>query len=343
MALSRLAVSFFLLALPTGLANAQQSNPSPSLPSPTSPGVLGERNCVVAGRVLYAHDYRPVERVLVTVLWNSVPTERAFTDSLGRFAAQRLRTDIYEVEVKLDGYKPARMQVDLSSYCRSELPPILLEREAEESVLPAGAMVAASELRVPARARKAFEKGLRELHEKHRPERSLPYFNEAIDIYPDFDGAYMQLGVAYSALARYPQAQQELEKSTAINDRNPRAFVLLGIVHGRQGHAADSLRALREAVRLDKGDWLGHFELGRVLLQAGLVEDAYKHAQRAHLLKPDRPSVHLLLHDVCVSRRDHVTALAELKEFLELFPDSALAARVRKQQESLQAAAARPQ
>lgn len=342
MALARTAALLLLMGLTCFLAYAQESTPPSPTSRPSSPGTISARNCALTGRVLYAEDYRQAERVLVKVLYNGAPAEQVFTNTLGQFAAQRLTSDIYEVEIKAEGYKPVRVQVDLSFFCRGEIPPILLERVEEEAAQPVGAMVAASELLVPAKAWKAFGKGVRELHDKHHPERSLVHFREAIHLYPDFDGAYMQLGVAHAALAQFPQAQQELEKATAINDKNPRAFVLLGIVHGRQGHAAESLRALREAIRLDKSDWLGHFELSRALLRAGLVEDAYKHAQRAHLLKPDAPSTHLLLHDVCIRRQDYATARAELKEFLELFPESSLAARVRQQQESLQAAQTRP-
>lgn len=303
----------------------------PSLPSPS----VSQRNCQLSGRVMYADEFKAAERILVRILWNAAPADQAFTDSLGRFETHNLAPHVYEIEISVEGYKPIRQQVDLSMFCRTEIPPIVLEREIDLTAKAGGALVSASELRIPGKARKAFEKGVRELHEKNHADRSVEYFREAISLYPEYEVAYMQLGLAYAQQDNLPAAEENLEKCTGLNPKNARAFVLLGLVRGRRGHASDSLRALREAVRIDKTDWLGHFELGRALARLGLLDDAYKHAQRAHLLKPDSPGVHLLLHDVCVRRHDYQTALVEAREFLEMFPHDPLAAQMKQQEQSL--------
>lgn len=334
MAPARTVALLLLLGSMPVLTWAQIGSVTPPRPTPPGPSVT-QTNCQVTGRVLFPEGFRSAERMLVRILKNGVPIDQVFTDSLGRFASTNVGPSVYEVEVAEEGYKPVRQHVDLSMFCRTELPPIMLERETEAISQPAGATVSADELRIPDKARKAFAKGVRELHERNRADRSVEHFREAIALYPEYDLAYMQLGLAFVQQGDLAAAEENLEKSTELNGKNARAFVLLGIVHGQQGRISDSLRVLREAVRIDKTDWLGHYELGRALARLGLLEDAYKHAQRAHLLKPDAPGVHLLLHDVSLRRRDYQTALAEAREFLSLFPKDPLAAQMKQQEKSL--------
>jgi len=329
---ARTAALLLLLICAPCLAWAQ-GEPEPTL-RPTRPSQL-QRNCQLAGRVIYGDEMKAAERILVRILYNAAPADQIFTDSLGRFESRTLGPSVYTVEVIVEGYRPISQQVDLSMFCRTEMPPFMLEREIQMVPQAEGAMVSAVELLIPGKARKAFEKGMRELHEKNRPDRSMKHFQEAISLYPDYDLAYMQLGLAFAQQGNLDAAETNLEKCTEINNKNTRALVLLGIIHAQQSRVGDSLRVLREAVRVDKTDWLGHYELGRALARLGLLDDAYKHAQQAHLLKPEAPNVHVLLHDVSVRRRDYLTALAEVREFLEMFPKNPLAAQMKQQEQSL--------
>ncbi len=302
-----------------------------------------ERGCQLFGKVYYADNYKPAVGVMVRAQSRLVSSLQQFTSTLGRYNFDSIPPEIYIIEVRVEGFKPVRQEYDLSLWCRVEAPPVALERDSNEAPLPAEAMVSMTDLRIPAKAREAFEQGIEELYDKNRPGPSVGYFREAVDLYPDYDQAYVQLGVAHSRQGKFADAQQALEKATALNDKNARAFFLLGFVHARQGHSVEGLRALRESIRLDNAYWRAHFELGAALLQLGLTEDALRHAQRAHGLKPDAPQVHLLLHDVLVRRGDYQAALAEVDEFLQLFPNDRLSARALKQQAWLrQSMALRP-
>lgn len=331
--MARVTTAAFLLLLAgaPGLAWCQDR---PQRPTP--PGIPSiPQACQLAGRVFYGDAMKAAEHLQVRILYNSVPADQAFTDSVGRFESRSLSPSLYTVEIIVEGYKPFTQQVDLSMMCRTELPTIILEPEIRLAPQAEGATVSAAEMLIPAKARKAFQKGMQELHEKNRPDRSAKHFREAISIHPDYEFAYMQLGLVFAQQGNLDAAETNLVKCTEINKKNARAFVLLGLVHARQERTTDSLRVLREAVRLDNSDWMGHYELGRALARVGLLDDAYKHAQKAHRLKPDTPGVHILLHDVSLRRRDLQTALAEAREFLEMFPQDPLAAQMRRQEKSL--------
>ena len=311
------------LSLP-GSAQGQESNSNRIRKMP-------DQQCGISGRVLYGDVFKSAEGVVVKLTNRYVPVDQTFTGSEGRFAFGPLLQQQFDVEVEVEGYKPARVSVDLRYTCQEKTVTVLLEPAVIVTIQqPTEPLVSARELQVPGSARKAFAKGVQELQEKERPDRSLEHFRKAIEIHADYNEAYIQLARALLALNQQAEAQQVLERATEVNKENARAFLLLGMTHCQQGHAAECLRALREAVRLDKESWLAQFELGRALLEYGLADQAQPHAQRAHELNPKARNVHLLLHNVCMELGDYQTALAEVSEFLELFPEDERAAALRE-------------
>lgn len=339
MVLRRKAALLFLLCWSNAFeflppAHAQVSRQQDSLdpiPVPSLP-----RQCKLAGRVLYADNLEAAEGVLVKLFEGGVPRAQVYTTAMGRFEFRSLFKKSFEVEVSVKGYKVARVTADLSFHCRQEMVTVLLEPKNQLTpAAPEGATISVRELKIPDKARQAFVKGLQELNEKKRADRSVKHFRKAIELYPKYDQAYIQLALAHLALHEQPQAQQVLEKATEVNQKHGRAFVLLGIVHGQQGHAEESVEALKQAVRLEENDWLAQFELGSALLRQALTEEAYIHAQRAHELNPRFPSTHLLLYEISMQRKDYEAALAEADEFLELFPDASSAPQLRQRQEAL--------
>lgn len=308
-------------------------------PPPEEPQTL-ERPCSLAGRVLYARGLQPAEGVEVKLIKSGIAIEQTYTHSSGRFEFRLVAQDLYEIEASAEGYQTARLSLDLTMFCRNENVTIVLNPRrgaGEEGTDP---VVSTTELKIPRKAEKAFEKGLRELHDNHRPERSERHFRRALELYADYDQAYVQLGLAYLQQDKFKEAQEVLEKATSINAENARAYLVLGMVHGRQGELNDSLLALMQAVRLDDNDWLAHFELGKALARGEIFKDAHTHAQRAHQLNPESPPAHLFLYEMCLKQRDYQTALAKLDEFLEHFPDNTLTPQVRQERERLQQALA---
>lgn len=332
MGVRQAAAFLLLLGASAGWAWGQQPGGG-AMPTAPQAG-----DCYVAGRVVYAATFKMAESVRVRLTQFNVPIEEAYTDSSGRFSFTGLSQRDYDVEVQVDGYLPTRAPVDLSFSCRSEhLTLMLTPLQTVERRNPGGA-VSAQELLIPARARQAYEKGFRELHKKNHPRGSLKHFQRALKLYADYDQAYVQLALAHFQQDHLDQARRVLDDAVARNEENARAFVLLGMVHDRQGRTGEALDTLRAAIRLDDADWLGHYQLGKILIRLGAVDSAYTRAQRAHQLNADEPVVHLLLHDVCMRRRDRKAALAELDEFVARFPEHTLTPQVRQQGEKLRQA-----
>src|SRR5258707_9117124 len=75
-----------------------------------------------------------------------------------------------------------------------------------------GYTVSVHELKVPGKARHAFEKGIEQLRKKDA-EGSLNHFKEATDAFPNYYEAYYQIGVANLELRRGNEAEQALQRS----------------------------------------------------------------------------------------------------------------------------------
>jgi Flp pilus assembly protein TadD len=292
---------------------------------------------MIAGRVLYGNNFQAAEGVSVYLERQGVVRDRTYTMGMGRFEFRGLSKYSYTVVAEAEGFKPTRHEVDLSFFCHERSTTIMLEPETVVVVEnPTAPTVSARELEIPGKARKAFENGVRELHERGKVEKSLKHFQKAIKIHPDYDEAYVQLAVAHLQLQEPVEAQKALQAAVTVYPDNARASVLLGMLYADQGEWEPALLALQRGVAADDNHWLGHYELGKMLLRRERPQEALPHAQRAHELNPQNPGVHLLLHDVTLQLHDLKTALAEVNEYIELFPDADIIPRLRQHAEILE-------
>ena len=325
------AASILLASAP--VARAQQT------PQPQQRAPRGQLVNIV-GRVVLAVGMKEVYGVEVQLLQGlGMPMQRTYTDTNGVFEFRSLRKGMYIVEARLDRHEVARQSVDLSQMWGAEvrvrftLTP--LESGKAAAPRPEEATASVRELKIPAKAREAFAKGFRELNEKNRPERSVVHFLNAIELYPDYDEAYVQLSLAYLDKGNLPAAQKTLEDALAANGDKPRALVFLGVVYRRQEQPEKAEQALQKAVRFSAGDWFVHTELGQCLLGLGKIEAAWEHAERAHQLNGDALSVHLLLSGIAIRRHDFPGAIAHLDEYLQHPSAKSSAGHVRQQKETL--------
>ncbi len=320
-----------ILLFSAGWAHAQRPPRQPQRPQ-------RQESLSISGRVLFDMNLKEMPSVLIKLLTSfGIPMQQTFTRSRGEFEFRNLKPNQYVLEVAEEGYQVARQTVDLAFGSRHGLM-LLVEATTQVGLKrpDPGRTVSARELQVPRKARKSYTKGLRELNEKNRPDRSVPHFQKAIALYPEYNEAYVQLGVAHLYQGEIAAAQETLEKALAANQENARAHALLGMVYREQQHIDRSAQALQEAVTLEPGDWLAHLELAKTLLEQQKPGEALEHAQQAHDLNAQSQTAHLLLYDLLIRQQNYQTALEELEKFLTLHPDYPTVERIRQTKERLQ-------
>jgi tetratricopeptide (TPR) repeat protein len=307
-------------------------------------GLETKGEVIVWGRVLDNATQEPVDQAVVKLQGMTLRQETR-TDGRGKFTFQRILPGSYTITVIADGYQVAREPLSVLEAMPQTLnstynPVVRLRRLPEGQEQSPETNVALRQLQVPKKARKEFERGSEELHRKKKPERSLKYFRKAIEIYPDFDDAYVQLGLAHLLQNRTDEALQAFKKAIDIYPDNPHAHALLGKILVQQGQLEEGIRALTTAVELNGQAWSVRLDLGRALLQAGRIEEAYQHAKHAREINPASMNVHLLYYNALAQRGDYAEALEELDAFLKLYPDTPAAQQMESMRGGLARAAA---
>ncbi len=105
--------------------------------------------------------------------------------------------------------------------------------------VPGNAFVSASDLGVPSRARKEFDKA-NELIGKQDLGQAIQKLNKAISIYPAYAVAYNNLGVIYSRLEDPVREREALQKAISLNDHFALAYVNLGRMNIAAGDFPES-------------------------------------------------------------------------------------------------------
>ena len=200
------------------------------------------------------------------------------------------------------------------------------------------AQVSAHELRVPGKARKAFNKGMQLLAAQH-PAASIPEFQRAIKAFPDFYEADYEIGIAELNLHDTREAQAAFETSIELSKgRYPPSQFGLGVALGIQKQFAEAAEAIRSGLDLDPTDAAGHFTLAWVLFNAGRLPEAEKNARQAILSRANLAAAYLLLAQIHVLQGDTSAVVADLDAYLRLDPEgphSAEAKAVRTQAQAV--------
>jgi tetratricopeptide (TPR) repeat protein len=240
------------------------------------------------------------------------------TDAQGRFLFECLESGQYLLEATKEGFQGARaMFAAPDSDAVIRMQPV-----SALTPVGSGAVLSARQMQIPEKARKLFDKGIEELYQNKKPEASLDYFRQAIDLHRDFDEAYVQMGTAYFRLARATDAEQTFRKAIEVYPKNGRAHMYLAELLSSQGKIGPAVEELGKAIENEDTLWQAHLDLARILAKQGKAKEALVHAARAHELNKASPEVHLTYYNACISTRDLAAALAELDEIGKLFPES---------------------
>jgi tetratricopeptide (TPR) repeat protein len=293
---------------------------------------LDKQAAEIFGTVL-VEGHRPIAGASVNIrLLTGGPFTSVLTDWSGRFQVRGLNTGVYEIVVEEAGYEPIRETLQLF---RGPSPPLELYLKACNSapVRRTDYAVSVRELRIPKKARNAFEKGLERLA-KNDADGSRTQFVRATTAFPDYYEAYYHIGVADLRLGREEEAAQALQKAIDLSGgRYTWAQFALGLLLCRRGEYAEAETVIRKGLDMDGGPATGHLFLSVALFRLNRLEEAEKSAQEALLRKPGSALAYLVLADVHGRGGEYGMQLHDLNAYLKLEPDGPASKRVREVRE----------
>ena len=275
----------------------------------------------IDGIVVLETESRPAQGVFVAARsLPDGPSLTVITEDDGSFHFRGLPPGTYDVfAAESGGYQSSHIttQPDQSSPSLR----LSLKPHAASPALSTRTSVTVHELRVPAKARAAFEEGWRHLR-KHKADESLRHFRDAVRLFPEFYEAYYSLGVANLNLNRFDDAKQAMQKTIDLsNDQYPLAEFGLGVALWRTGKFAEAEVVLRNALEGDPSFATGHMYLSAVLYDEDRLEDAEKSARAAILRNPDLAIAYLLLARLYARWGDSPSQLQYLEKYLSFGPD----------------------
>ena len=213
-------------------------------------------------------------------------------------------------------------------------------KPANESVGMPGAaaapFVSATDLAIPSKAQKDFDKA-QALIDRHDFKKAIQMLNEAIAIYPNYAGAYNNLGVIYSREGDREKERDALMKALSINDHFAPAYVNLGRMDIATGDFAGAETQLNKASSYDPLDAMTLVLLTYSEFMNHHFDQVIATSHRAHGLQGPHAFAHQVAARAYEQKRDGVNAIAELQLFLREEPTGQRADIARKELAQVQA------
>ena len=116
--------------------------------------------------------------------------------------------------------------------------------------------------------------------------KAFVHYQKAIDLYPDYDAALMNLGNLYRETGDLEKAQYYLQKSIEVTPDFATAWMNLGIVQAASKQFKEALQSYTNALKYRKNYANCYYNLGNLYLEQKLYNEALNHWQRAVTLNP---------------------------------------------------------
>jgi tetratricopeptide (TPR) repeat protein len=265
-------------------------------------------------------------------------TARTIADSGGNFRFKELRPGTYTLVVSVPrqgetqqtievgpSVADSKGRIDVTIHVDRRLP-------SEES-----RAVAATQLSIPDRARREYEKAQERLGQHDVP-GAIQYLKNALDLAPQFSAAWNNLGTIAYQSGEYENAEKHFREALRHAPDSYPPLVNLGGALLSLNRAEEALRINLQAVKERPDDALAHSQLGQSYLRVGQIAPAEQHLKQAKALDVRHfSSPQLVLAEIYARKEDFAAFVSELEEFLHYHPDSKLAPGIRQSLEKARA------
>jgi TolB-like protein/DNA-binding winged helix-turn-helix (wHTH) protein/Tfp pilus assembly protein PilF len=176
----------------------------------------------------------------------------------------------------------------------------------------------------------AYLKGRYEFYRytKEGWQRSIEYFNQAIQGDPGFAPAHAGLaasylaGVGWEALPpeELPKGKAAAEKALELDDQLPSAHFVMGVAHTGAWRWQDAETEFQRGLQLDPNDALGRQWYSNYLVTMGRFQEAIHEQELARTADPFSPTINANLAKAYYYARQFDRAVAQAQETLKLDP-----------------------
>ena len=296
----------------------------------------GQRTGDIHVHVIYSDDRRASTNLQVQLMQgaSTTPVATTYTNDAGVADFMNIQMGDYHVVVSGDGIQTTQselFEIDPRRISQSEYVTVLKIENGAPKVTEAhsSSTVSASELNVPAKARKELAKA-NESMARQDWKKALEEINKAIAIYPQYAAAYNNLGVLYSRTNDDAHGQEALEKAISLDGHLTAAYVNLSKLYLREKDYPKAEALLEKAVSNDPNNCESLMLLADAQFLDRHYDAAIASARQAHIASHTHPAfVHYIAARAYDSQNRRQEAVAELELFLKEEPTGPRADQVR--------------
>jgi len=290
-------------------------------------------------RVIYTDGRTVNVRPLVQLVSGAGLVAESYANDEGMVYFPQVERGVYHVRVSGQGIEDAEsgiVEIDERKGAQSVFISVRRVREGKAAEGPAGPTVAATDLNVPAKARKEFDKAGDLLSQKEW-QKAIERLKRAVGVYPKYAAAYNNLAVAYGRLGDRPHEKEALEHAISIDDHFAAALLNLArlCINDRDFPQAEIL--LGKATAADPTNPESLTLLANIELVEKHYEEAILSCRKAHAIAHERYAV---VHYIAARAFEHLNRLreaaTELQTFLQEEPSGPRTEDARKELASLE-------
>lgn len=264
-----------------------------------------------------------------------------YTDPTGRYNFRNLSQGVFIIKVHSDGkYAGQSVRVVMQSIRNNgashyeQVDFILRELAEKKNSVSSNGIRTTFVQEVPERARKAYERGIKQLETGREKAAGVAALQEALTIFPKYYDALERLGVEYVKSEQYEEARQLLTLAVGINRSGAPSFYGLGVAQFHTGYTEETIQSLRTAIILapeSSNLAFEHFYLGLACWKLNRHGDAEPHLKKAAEIGGNSipPDVHMYLAQYYSESGRNQEAASELELFLKLVPNAQDAEKIR--------------
>jgi Flp pilus assembly protein TadD len=247
------------------------------------------------------------------------PLAVTFADSAGNFTFENVEPGAYRVSVDIDGFERIDQPVNFMDGFGGSAATVVVV--SPKRVAPkdsgGGGTIDASEFLTgyPKKAVNLYKKGV-ESKGKGKADESIKYFEQAIDIAPNFYAAHNQLGMVYRQAGREQDAEKHFLRAHELNGSDPAPLINLTGLYLDENQPARAVEAGEQAVKANSRSAPAFFTLGMALYKFAMLDRAEAALKRALELAPKMFQVRLLLANVYLKQQRYDNLMEQLDRYL---------------------------
>lgn len=283
-------------------------------------------------------DDRPVpEMYRVQLLSTSgVAMMELLTDQQGQVVFHDIKTGPYHLSVS--GPDAITTEISFAIYRGENVHTeyVRLARKENKQSVSTNGTVSRAALDIPDKAKKEFEKGL-EAFEKEDFPNAKDRFHKAINIYPQYSLAYVNLGIIAMKENKIDEGELDFHQAITADPQDPAAYIHLARSQILKKQYASAEPLLQKATAISPLDPDALTMLAASELYLGKTEEAVACAKKVHSVPHDHFAVsHLVAAQGLIKENQMQAAADELRLFLKEAPDDSRAPAARATLQSIE-------